>query len=151
MPMTAATKAAKAAKSLQVARQIDRRNAARGQLADNVIDYLAGAGLLGDSLPDDNPEECNRLVIAALAKLVEKAKAKTPTDEHQKYIDVARYTYSTTDDIEIDDEPPTILSISPSGDDGVWVAAWVWVSTEEADSLETSDEPDVPNSPTSQI
>lgn len=44
-----------------------------------------------------------------------------------RYIEQARAQYAN-DDLEIDDNP----AISKGGDgDGVWVAAWVWVSDEE--------------------
>lgn len=46
----------------------------------------------------------------------------------EPYIAAARHMYTAgTDDVEIDDEP----AVSPGGDPGVWVAAWVWVSDEE--------------------
>ncbi|MCW1985618.1 UNVERIFIED_ORG: hypothetical protein M2348_001350 [Sphingomonas sp. R1F5B] len=38
----------------------------------------------------------------------------------------AAFDQYATDDIEIDDEPATA-----EGDDGTWVAAWVWVPSED--------------------
>ena len=51
-----------------------------------------------------------------------------------RYIDRARAIYADTsdDNIEIDDLP-AILPVS----DGVWVAAWVWVSNSEVEPDDT--------------
>lgn len=39
-------------------------------LADDVTNQLAVAGLLGDSIPDDDPEECGRLIGLSIGKLI---------------------------------------------------------------------------------
>lgn len=48
------------------------------------------------------------------------------TAVEQAYIQVARD--QANDELEIDDEP----ELSKSGDDGCWVAAWVWIADHEA-------------------
>lgn len=50
----------------------------------------------------------------------------TYTEAELAFIQEARNQYAS-DEIEIDEEPKT----SPS-DEGCWVAAWVWVSNDEA-------------------
>lgn len=55
-------------------------------------------------------------------------RAKPPKGENDDaYIAAARQIWAT-DELEIDDEP--VVSVSDDG--GAWVAAWVWVSDEDA-------------------
>lgn len=62
-----------------------------------------------------------------------KIMAEGAQEEFPAHIAVARRM--ATDELEIDDTP----EVSPGGDPGVWVAAWVWVS-DQAAGVETEEE-----------
>ncbi len=57
-----------------------------------------------------------------------------PDDREAAYIAAGREKWCN-DDLEIDDHP----MVSLGGDPGAWVAAWVWVTDEDA-GLEEDDE-----------
>jgi hypothetical protein len=83
-----------------------------------------------------NIEPNERQIIEEYPELKYLALRMNTQGEHREHfatqIDQARdkYTMSSDEDVEIDDEPA--LSVA---DDGVWVAAWVWIS------LDRSNEP----------
>lgn len=59
--------------------------------------------------------------------LARHAEMQKEAGDHAGAIQQARDDY-TNDDIEIDDNPPVAVA-----DNGVWVAAWVWVQNEDDD------------------
>lgn len=68
-------------------------------------------------------------LAAAIKALAEELRSlEQLAQAHEETINTARRIYceSCDDDIELDNEP-----IISEADDGVWVAAWVWVSIEE--------------------
>jgi hypothetical protein len=72
-----------------------------------------------------------------LVERIDEMKAETAAYAPQIAEAEERYALGSSDNIEIDPDPP----VSPGGDPGVWVGAWVWVPMkEEEDDEEASDD-----------
>jgi len=78
-----------------------------------------------------NRANLTQAIDALSAYLAESAQERL---DHEETIAAARNNYCT-EDIEIDDEP--MVSI---GDEGVWVAAWVWVPIESEEGESDADD-----------
>ena len=86
------------------------------ELLESVIKVDEGYGFTYTKL---NP-------LAAQARELLAAIEKPPTDDELAFIQAARDEWAS-DEIEIDDDP-----IVSEGDDGAFVAAWVYVTNEQA-------------------
>jgi hypothetical protein len=70
-------------------------------------------------------------VVGAVELIAKIAEQRATRPEDAIFIEKARELY-VDDETEIDDDP----AVSPGGDPGCWVAAWVWVSNDDVEACE---------------